>query len=188
MVLLFPFTVIILSVDGGFSWCILWCCFAGIGTSVYFTNQHGITPQVSCIRRIYIYIYIYWVSTLGVANTWDEKYIKDGIKWHYIICFLQSDLSILIKNSLCHYLYQWWPIHRCRYAAPSLNVLSHQTPVTHLCISKLDYLYLTSLYLNQYSIIVNKTLRNIYQWNFVWKWLVIIQENAFENFASASMC
>ena len=70
------------------------------------------------------------------------------------------------------------PIHRCRYAAPSLNVLSHQSPVTHLCISKLDYLYLTSHYLNQYSIIF---IRNICQWNFIWKWKVFIQENAFEN-------
>ena len=40
---------------------------------------------------------------------------------------------------------------------------------------------MTTHYLNQWWFIVNWTLRNTFQWNFIWNSKAFIQENAYEN-------
>ena len=69
-------------------------------------------------------------------------------------------------------------------------MLTHWGRVMHICVSKLYHHWFkwwlvvclaTTHYLNHWWFIVNWTLSNIFQRNFMWNSKVFIQENAYEN-------
>ena len=55
------------------------------------------------------------------------------------------------------------------------NGFIHWCRVTHKCVSKLYHHWF------RWWFIVNKTLRNIFEWNFIWNSKVFFQEHAYEN-------
>ena len=70
------------------------------------------------------------------------------------------------------------------------SVLTHRPLVPHICVSELGHHWFRqwlvpwpapSHYLNQCSLIVNKTCRNKLKWNLKQNTKLSIQENAFEN-------